>query len=178
MPQAPEAPRSTPQTPRGSRCSRNYWLWALPKIRSRRMQTLSSCTLSRRSTTRRLKLTTRQGEQEHLRRRHRAHHQQHALSVLKPPAVRGEDLPQHRRQLAERRPTCPIATLPRVLRRLLLQEYHPHLLVHQSPSSGRLPHSQMLANLQINLLRLRTEHEHNLVQLLGHLHLRYRQRHQ
>lgn len=142
------------------------------------MQTSSSYTLSKRSTMRGLKLKTRQGEQEHPRLLHRAHRRQHEPSVLKLPAVQNEGLLQRRRQLAERRPTCPTVTLRQVLHRLRPRESPLHLPAHQSQSSGHLLRSQMLASLQIYLHRHQTERGRNQALLPGHLHPHYHRRHQ
>ena len=142
------------------------------------MQTSSSCILSRRSTMRRPKLTTRQGEPEHLRRPHRAHRQQRMPSVPRPPATRDADPLQHHRQLEERKPKSPPATRPRALHRRLPRASHLRPLVLQSLSSEHLPPLQTPASSRTNPLHRRIAREHSLGLPLGLLRRLYHQRHQ
>lgn len=127
---------------------------------------------------RRPKLTARQGEPEHLRRPHRAHRQQRAPSVLRPPATRDADLLQHHRQREERKPKSPPATRLRALHRRLPRASRLHPLVLPSLSSEHLPLLQMPASSQINLLHRRIAREHSLALPLGLLRHLCHQRHQ
>lgn len=131
------------------------------------MPTSSSCTLSRRSTTRRPRLKTRPGEREHHRRLRRARRPQHEPSAPRQPATQGAGLRQHRRQLDGPRLNCRAATPPRALLRRHLRESRRRRQARRSLSS-ELPHRlQTPASSQTSLLHHRTEHEHNQELLLG-----------
>jgi hypothetical protein len=126
---------------------------------------------------RRPKLTTRQGELEHLRRPRRAHRQQRMPSVPRPPATRDGDPLQHHRQREERKPKPPPATRLRALHRRLPRASHLHPLVLPSLSSEHLPPLQMPASSRTNLLHRRIARGHSLGLPPGLPRRLYHQRH-